>query len=52
MAFLDKISTFWHIIDFLSKKIDYRPMVDIIDHPGHPADLTSEEQIQVLLHIG
>ena len=43
LAIVDKISTklstFWHIIDFLSKQIDYRPMVDIIDLPGYPVFL-------------
>ena len=31
-----KLSTIWQIIDYLSKKIDYRLIVDIIDTPGHP----------------
>ena len=41
-AIVDKIPTFWHIIDFFSKEIDYWPMVNIIDHPGHPAFVTFE----------
>ena len=31
-----KLSTIWQIIDYLSKKIDYRLIVDIIDSSGHP----------------
>ena len=30
-----KLSTIWQINDYLSKKIDYRLIVDIIDTPGH-----------------
>ena len=33
-----KLSTIWQIIDYLSKKIDYRLIVDIIDTPGHPVN--------------
>ena len=32
-----KLSTIWQIIDYLSKKIDYRLIVDIINSSGHPA---------------
>ena len=32
-----KLSTIWQINDYLSKKIDNRLIVDIIDTPGHPA---------------
>ena len=38
-----KLSTIWQIIDHLSKKIDYRPMVDNIDHPGHPGERQTEK---------
>ena len=31
-----KSSTIWQIIDYLSKKIDYRRIVDIIDSTGRP----------------
>ena len=31
-----KLWTFWQINDYLSKKIDYQLIVDIIDTPGHP----------------
>ena len=33
-----KLSTIWQIIDYLSKKLDYRPKVDIIDPSGHPGE--------------
>jgi len=33
-----KLSTIWQINDYLSKKIDNRLIVDIIDTRGHPAD--------------
>ena len=32
-----KLSTIWQINDYLSKKIDNRLIVDIIDTRGHPA---------------
>jgi len=31
-----KLSTIWRINDYLSKQIDNRLIVDIIDTPGHP----------------
>ena len=31
-----KLSTIWQINDYLSKKIDNRLIVDIIDTRGHP----------------
>ena len=31
--------TFWQSIDYISQKIDYRLIVDIIDTPGHPANV-------------
>ena len=33
-----KLSTIWQINDYLSKKIDNRLIVDIIDTRGHPED--------------
>ena len=34
-----KLSTIWQINDYLSKKIDNRLIVDIIDTRGHPANV-------------
>ena len=34
-----KLSTIWQINDYLSKKIDNRLIVDIIDTRGHPEHL-------------
>merc|ERR1712032_1514818 len=36
-----KLSTIWQINDYLSKKIDNRLIVDIIDTRGHPVDYLS-----------
>ena len=42
-----KLSTIWQINDYLSKKIDNRLIVDIIDTPGHP-DSDIEDLTQIL----
>ena len=39
-----KLSTIWQINDYLSKKIDNRLIVDIIDTPGHPANKCFKEE--------
>ena len=37
-----KLSTIWQINDYLSKKIDNRLIVDIIDTRGHPVERDRE----------
>ena len=37
-----KLSTIWQINDYLSKKIDNRLIVDIIDTRGHPGGVDLE----------
>ena len=44
-----KLLTIWQIIDYLSKKIDYRLRVDIIDTPGHPAE-AGGGSVQIMIH--
>ena len=38
---LTYLSTNWKNNDYLSQKIDYRLIVDIIDSSGHPANTTN-----------
>ena len=37
-----KLSTIWQINDYLSKKIDNRLIVDIIDTRGHPVKVIQD----------
>jgi len=43
-----KLSTIWQINDYLSKKIDNRLIVDIIDTRGHPAFRVFEDSRVVI----
>ena len=44
-----KLSTIWQINDYLSKQIDNRLIVDIIDTRGHPATLHPDPSARVHL---
>ena len=46
-----KLSTIWQINDYLSKKIDNRLIVDIIDTPGHPASVQFREESSPLVSL-
>ena len=51
-----KLSTIWQINDYLSKKIDNRLIVDIIDTRGHPvkegpAERLRTEKLDLILHF-
>ena len=46
-----KLSTIWQINDYLSKKIDNRLIVDIIDTRGHPAEVTAPIPTYPSIHL-
>ena len=45
---MTKSSTIWQIIDYLSKQIDYRLIVNIIDSGGRPASAFDKSELDYI----